>query len=208
MKQSALLRPLRNYVSPPHHERITLCSASILKIFLVGRCCDYCDHARSAYCTPRDPCPQRYRFPVKQRSKHRPTLCSLRSLLRPHNQQQPPSRRREFNLRPNCPQPTSNAAAATHLSHITSFSKRAALPSQMSTFARTSAASASREASPVPQTNSTNAVNEAYMKQERKKLSGKLFRLDSPAKSSKQTLPVPRVNGEGKHNCGPQTKNL
>jgi hypothetical protein len=45
------------------------------------------------------------------------------------------------------------------------------------------------------------------MKQERKKLSGKLFRLDSPAKSSKQTLPVPRINGEGKHNCGAQTKN-
>jgi hypothetical protein len=50
------------------------------------------------------------------------------------------------------------------------------------------------------------AVNEANPK-ERKKLSSKLFRLDSPAKSSKQTLPVPRINGEGEHNCGAQTKN-
>jgi hypothetical protein len=49
------------------------------------------------------------------------------------------------------------------------------------------------------------AVNEANPKQERKKLSSKLFRLDSPAKS-KQTLPVPRINGEGEHNCGAQTK--
>ena len=45
------------------------------------------------------------------------------------------------------------------------------------------------------------------MKQERKKISGKLFRLDSPGKSTKQTLAVPHVNGEGKHNCGWQTKN-
>lgn len=50
------------------------------------------------------------------------------------------------------------------------------------------------------------AANEAEPKQERKKLSTKLFRLDSPAKSSKQTLPVPRINGEGEHNCGAQTK--
>lgn len=51
------------------------------------------------------------------------------------------------------------------------------------------------------------AANEAIPKQERKKLSSKLFRSDSPAKS-KQTLPVPRINGEGEHNCGAQTKNL
>lgn len=51
------------------------------------------------------------------------------------------------------------------------------------------------------------ATKEAEPKQERKKLSTKLFRLDSPAKSSKQTLPVPRINGEGEHNCGGQTKN-
>ena len=50
------------------------------------------------------------------------------------------------------------------------------------------------------------AANEANPKQDRKKLSSKLFRLDSPAKS-KQTLPVPRINGEGEHNCGAQTKN-
>ena len=52
------------------------------------------------------------------------------------------------------------------------------------------------------------AANEAEPTQERKRLSTKLFRLDSPAKSSKQTLPVPRINGEGGHNCGAQTKDL
>jgi hypothetical protein len=33
-------------------------------------------------------------------------------------------------------------------------------------------------------------------------MSGKLFRLDSPAKSVMPTTPTPRINGEGKHNCG------
>lgn len=70
----------------------------------------------------------------------------------------------------------------------------------MSAIARTSAAT--RESSPVPQNNTSNAVNEAYMKSERKKLSGKLFRLDSPAKGAKQTAPTQRPNGEGgKYSC-------
>ena len=80
----------------------------------------------------------------------------------------------------------------------------------MSAFTRrTSAASVSREASLAQQTNmsSTNTAGEAPPKQERKKLSSKLFRLDSPLKTSKHTLPVPRINGAGKHNCGAQTKN-
>lgn len=50
----------------------------------------------------------------------------------------------------------------------------------------------------MPQNNSSNTTpnNEAPMKSERKKLSGKLFRLDSPGKSAEQTLPTPRINGE------------
>jgi hypothetical protein len=70
--------------------------------------------------------------------------------------------------------------------------------------ARTSAAG--REASPLPQPNTTPQTNETQMKQSKKlSMSGKLFRLDSPAKSVKPTTPTaPRTNanGEGKHNCG------
>jgi hypothetical protein len=42
------------------------------------------------------------------------------------------------------------------------------------------------------------------MKQSKKlSMSGKLFRLDSPAKSVKPTTPTAqRINGEGEHNCG------
>lgn len=93
-----------------------------------------------------------------------------------------------------------DADAAIYPNHIASFSKRAAPLSQMS--ARTSAAG--REASPLPQPNTTSPTNEAQMKQSKKlSMSGKLFRLDSPAKSVKPTTPTSqRINGEGEHNCG------
>jgi len=67
--------------------------------------------------------------------------------------------------------------------------------------ARTTAAG--REASPLPQPNTTPTINEGQMKQSKKlSMSGKLFRLDSPAKSVKPTTPTAHLNGEGKHNCG------
>lgn len=46
------------------------------------------------------------------------------------------------------------------------------------------------------------------MKQNSKKLTGKLFRLDSQGKSPKPTAPIPRINGEGEHNCGQAIKNI
>lgn len=88
--------------------------------------------------------------------------------------------------------------AALGPTRITSFSKRASPSVQMSALARTSAAS--RESSPVPQPSSPNAANDAYMKSERKKLTGKLFRLDTP-KGGKPPAATPRVNGGEAGTC-------